>query len=456
MNAKELQNERTKLFADFWNNITPERLPVSVGVYHQIVVEYAKKDIFEVQYDYTQLKEISDEICRTLYSDTCPISGGGTPNYAFFNQILDSQCFVMGSTGFVQHPEVVGMHEDEYDELLKDPYAFMLETVIPRQYKNLSLSDPVTMAKTTQIAMEAKAKDSADFAGLSAPLVDKYGYYAGAPKGSVSSVRAPYDFLADFFRSFSGISMDIRRRRNQVNEACEAFYPFMFNMGLVSSPHPEGQTRIPLHMPTFMREKDFTEIYLPTLLRLVREYASLGIRSSIFCEHDWTRYLDILQDFPAGTLLRFEYGDPQLIKDTLGKKFFIGGFFPTYLLNTSKQQCVDKTKEILDVMMPGGGYVFDFDKRPLVLADVNFGNLSAVTEYIRDNGKYDNAGQPFGMKLNSEGFSCDTEKSSYYESKYKFDWEDFRKKNPYAPEIAKKRYEELDLKMLRFYMSILA
>ncbi|MFZ7132380.1 MAG: hypothetical protein ACOWWR_08485 [Eubacteriales bacterium] len=457
MNIKQLQEERNQIFSDFWNNITPKRLPVSVGMYHHIVIEYAKKDIMEVQYDYTQLANTSDRICQILYSDTCPISGGGTPNFAFYNAILNSQCFVMSAKGFVQHPEVVGMLENEYDEFLADPYAFMIEKVVPRQYKSLSLQEPVKRAHAMKIAMDAKDKDSMDFSSLSKPLIEKYGYYVGAPKGSVGTTRAPYDFLADLLRSFSGISTDLRRNRSKVVEATEALYPFMFNMGLVANPQSEGQVRIPLHMPTFMREKDFVEVYMPSFLRLIQEYASLGIRTSIFCEDDWTRYLDILQEFPAGTLLRFEYGDAKLFKEKLGKKFFIGGFFPTQLITTgSKQQCIDKIKELLDIMMPGGGYVFDFDKRPLVAADVNIDNLTAVTEYIRDHAFYDKPGQPFGQKLNSEGFTCDIEKSSHYDSKYKFSWEEFKANNPYAPDIAKGRLEDLDNKMMKWYLSLLS
>jgi hypothetical protein len=122
----------------------------------------------------------------------------------------------------------------------------------------------------------------------------------------------------------------------------------------------------------------------------------------------------------------------------------------------TKQQCIDKAKELLDIMMPIGGYVFDFDKRPLVLSDIDFEILNAVTEYIRDHGVFSEPGKPFGGVLNSEGYTVDVAKSSHFESKYKFDWDKFKKNNPYAPEIAKKRHEELDLKMLRFYLSLLS
>jgi hypothetical protein len=188
----------------------------------------------------------------------------------------------------------------------------------------------------------------------------------------------------------------------------------------------------------------------------MREYAALGIRSNLYCEDDWTRYLDIIREFPAGTMIRFEYGDPKQIADKLGDKFYLGGFFPTSLLSMgTKEMCVDKAKELLDIMMPHVGWIFGFDKRPLVLTDINIEYLGAVTEYLRDHAIFDNPGKSFGGALNSEGYTVDVAKSSYFESKYKFDWDEFKKKNPYASDIAKERCAELELKTLKFYMSFI-
>ena len=114
----------------------------------------------------------------------------------------------------------------------------------------------------------------------------------------------------------------------------------------------------------------------------------------MFCEHDWMRYLDHLSELPENTRLYFEYGDPQTIKDKLGKKLVLGGMYPiTYLKSATKQQCIDKAKELLDIMAPGGNYIFNFDKSPLSPADVNFDNYIAVLEHVRDNTNYANAGE---------------------------------------------------------------
>jgi hypothetical protein len=106
-------------------------------------------------------------------------------------------------------------------------------------------------------------------------------------------------------------------------------------------------------------------------------------------ENDWTRYLDYLAELPAGTVMLVEYGDPKKFKETLGKKHVLSGFYPLTLLKTgTKQQCIDKAKEIIDIMAPGGNYYFAFDKVIITQDSVNTENVKAVLDYVRDNAAY--------------------------------------------------------------------
>ncbi|MCR3922732.1 MAG: hypothetical protein NUK65_09485, partial [Firmicutes bacterium] len=429
--VKKLQQERGKLFSDFYNHKIPERLTVSVSVSGHILAEFGGLNVFETQYDYSKLAEPAKKICDMIYSDTSPVMPVGLISRPpSFYQLLGSQSFIMGNKGFVQHPEVVGMNEDEYPELIANPYDFLLEKVIPRQYKELDATNPVRMLNRMQMAKAALANDSASSLPWFMALMEEHGYHRGAPMGSGGFCSAPYDFIADQLRSFSGISKDIRRHRELLKEACDAVLPLMFKMGLPANPHPEGAVVTPLHMPTFMREKDFMEVWMPSYVKMYENYAALGIRGSAFCEDNWMRYLDNLLELPAGMRLMFEYGDPQAIKDKLGKKFILQGLYPIDLIkHGTKEECVYKAKELLDIMMPGGGYVFGFDKGALTLSDVNLENLAAVAECVRDYGVYENAGESFGTPVNSEGFVFD-ESILDLKSKYFFDWDEFKTKYP--------------------------
>ena len=88
--------------------------------------------------------------------------------------------------------------------------------------------------------------------------------------------------------------MDVRRHRKKLIEALDAIYPMMYKMGKCTDSRQINRynpTMFQLHMATYIREKDFAEVWLPSWKRLVTDYASLGMRCGAFLEHDWTRLL---------------------------------------------------------------------------------------------------------------------------------------------------------------------
>ncbi len=454
MNAKQLQEERGKLYSDIFNNKVPERMPVSMAVHERMVAALYNKPTFSYQYDVGILYDNVDEIANLIYSDTNPVPRPN-PRLPLVYQALKSQSFEMGGTGVMQHPEVTGMNEEDYELLISDPYACLIERVLPRQHKALSLDDAFERSKAISFLKSEQARENSIVAPVAAQITEKYGFYKGAPRGSSSFASAPGDFLGDQLRGLSNMSIDIRRDREKVKAACEALYPLCFLTGLPSNPHPLGRIGTPLHMPMFMREKDFVEVWLPTYMRMCQQYASLGARVDAFCEQDWMRYLDILSEFPAGMALQFEYGDPKTICDKLGKKFFISGLYPLSVMKTgTKEHIIDKAKELLDIMMPMGGYIFSFDKKPLSLNDASIENLRALSEFLRDYAHYDNAGESFGTPLNSENFTFDKSLLSF-DSKYLTHWDEYKQRYPFTPDFVKDILYKCDIDEMKFFMGLL-
>lgn len=455
-NAKKIQLERNQLFSDYYNNITPKRMPVAFGIHAFIAAELKGIDLKELQFNYSLLSEVSDEISQMFYSDTCPFKSiGMNSRIPGCYQAIDSQTFKMGNNGFMQHPEVEGMKIEEYDELIEDPYKCILEKILPRQHKALSAKNGIRRTLAIDMMRSEDARQRSLSAPYSAALTEKYGYYSGAPRGSGGFTAAPYDFLGDQLRGFSNISTDIRRSRKKVAEACEALLPLMFRLGIPATPHAEGSVGMPLHMPPYMREKDFAEVWLPTFLKLVRQFSAKGARISAFCEQDWMRYMDYLQEFPAGSILKFEYGDPKRIKEKLGNKILISGLFPVLLMRTgTTEQVTDKAKELLDVLLPGCGYIMEFDKNPLTLNDLKMDNFRALTEFLHEYAVYDSPGTPFGTKLNSENYEKD-ESIADMSSEYFTNWEDYKGKYPETPESYRHVLEKYDNDMLKFYLNLL-
>ncbi|MCG2729157.1 MAG: uroporphyrinogen decarboxylase, partial [Acetobacterium sp.] len=211
---------------------------------------------------------------------------------------------------------------------------------------------------------------------------------------------------------------------------------------------PYSMTTYMLHMPTFMREKDFEKLWWPQWLQQCNDLASMGVRVEAFCEDDWMRYLDYLLDLPAGTRLQFEYGDAKVIKEKLGKRHIISGLFPVAALKScSKDEIIYKTREFLDIMMPGGNFEFKFDKDPLLLSDLKIENLTALCETINKYGVYDNAGETAGIGFNKVDYKLSD--APVFTSKYYRSWEQYKAIHPYTPESAKEIVMGLEDRMLK-------
>lgn len=450
--VKKLQQERINIYQDIFDNKIPKRVPVNVSLPLEVIAQYGKIDLVEAQWNLEKLEESADKICQTVYSDTCVFMG--TFRLPSFYQILKSQSFVMALNGFIQHPEVTGMLPEDYDYLIEKPYDCIMERVLPKQYKALDYNnDPINSAISLTKSMLAYNNDFMQIGMLIGKLTEKYGYYPGSLSGG-GFTEAPFDFLADQLRGFRGISMDIRRMPEKVAEACEALYPIAFKKGLPSNPSKYAPVFIPLHMPTFMREKDFEKLFWPTFKRMVDEYASIGVHCNLFCEDDWMRYLDYLYELPTDTVLMFEYGDPKLIKDKLGKKHIITGLYPIMNLKTkTTKECVDELRRYIDILAPGGKYVFGFDKNPLLLDDINLESLCAVAETVRDYGVYSNPGEVAGMEFNKEDYKVVP--SRKIESKYYKTWEQYKALNPEVSDFAKTKLQGFEEAVFQYLMYLL-
>ncbi|KPU42318.1 uroporphyrinogen decarboxylase (URO-D) [Oxobacter pfennigii] len=450
--AKALQQERTEIFQDVYDNKIPKRVPINIAMGLEPTAQFGGIDMTSAQWKPSMVAEAADKLCQTVFSDVCVFSG--SLRLPSFYQSVDSQSFVMGSNGFIQHPEVIGMDPEDYDYLIEKPYDCLLERVIPRQYKALDINDPIRMAINLTKSFTAYNNDMMELGMIRNKLVEKYGYYPGGPITAGGFTEAAFDFLADQLRSFRGVSMDVRRMRDKVKAACEALYPIVFKKGLPSSVSNYTHVFFPLHMPTFMREKDFAELWWPTFKRHLEEYASLGVHSRIFCEDNWDRYVDYLYELPTDTYLYFEYGTPKLIKEKLGKKFILSGFYPVGLLKTgTKQQVIDKAKEIIDIMAPGGKYIFTWDKNPLTINDINIDNLVALTDFVRDYAVYQNPGQKAGMEFNTEDYKIAPSKK--LESKYFTTWDQFKSSHPEVSDLGEPKLQGLEERVFQFLMYLL-
>jgi hypothetical protein len=449
--VEKIDKEKKQNYMDVYDNKIPKRVPINVSLGTNVVAGYAGIHGSEALWNPSLLTNASLELADAVPTDICIFAGSILAPEHY--QALGANSMKISSAGLMQHPNHVGLFPEEYDAFIKNAYDCLIETVIPRNYAGLDFHrDPVRAMFATVQGIEAKARHAAKDRDVAGAVREKHGGWA-VPPGTRVGCYAPLDILTDNLRSLSGISMDIRRMPDKVEAAVEALYTINYIAGTPARASNYGQVFFPLHLATYMNEKDFARLWWKPFIRQVNDYASRGIHSYAFCEHDWMRLLDYVQDLPTNTVLQFEKCDPRLIKEKLGKKFILTGGFPLETLRFStKQECIDKTKEFLDIMMPGGKFIFSFDKSALTFNDINLENLKAVCETVRDYGVYKNAGEKAGLDFNQNDYTHSEVPPLV--SKYYRTWEQYKELHPLTPESAKNEVMDMENSILKFIYSL--
>ena len=379
---------KTQLFSDVLNGKIPCRVPNASDMHACAVLELAGHDIRSAQYGYSKMLESLETVNAQYDSD---ILLGNVMAMPFVTKLIGSRTNIMGNDGFMQHPNVEEMKEEDYPELIKDPLKFMWDRHIPSLYTEFKNPWPLNaMALLKSYIAEHKTMNCIMKASYEMSL--KLNKSTLMLKTAV--IRAPFDYLAGYFRSFTGALVDIKRCPQQVLEAVEALKPIVVRTAMASTgggPADRERNRafLPLHMATYMRPKDFEKFWWPTFKETVWDLYEAGFGIVIFAEENWTNLLDYFEELPPLCEILFEYGDPKVIKEKVGKKHILQGLYPVNILKTgTEKQVIDKAKELLDIMSPGGQYIFDIDKYILRANQVNWDNFKALTSCVKEYGKY--------------------------------------------------------------------
>ncbi|MFA0814718.1 MAG: uroporphyrinogen decarboxylase family protein [Anaerofustis sp.] len=384
-NSNRAYQERLTRFNTALDKGTPDRVPVFpiIEQWAQLVTGTSIKDSYtkDPMLTYEAFKKVYERV----YVDISYGTGNLIPLKMMSNfgegiyQVTEEGVQIKGSHGTT-------MQADEYPQLIKDPQGFIMETILPRKYP--ILNDGKQAVKSWYHAIF----DIISFFSFDKKTVKAIETKLGVPVVAKGATFLPPDVMLDFLRDFVGTANDIRRQPNAFYDACEALYPLMLNMALNAYPNPTeaGLIFMPLHLPTYLRPKDFEKLYFPFMKRMAEDLIQNGYRMMFYMENDWAPYLDMLQDMPKGPIFgMFEYGNIKTIKEKVGNRFCIGGGMPVNLLKMgTKDQCIDAAKKCLDELAPGGNYVFGLDKNLLSKEDAKIENLAAVCEYVHVHGKY--------------------------------------------------------------------
>ncbi len=383
--SDQLYEQRLERMERVIRNEQPDKVPILsiVDNWAFTYIGYTLKEIFE---DDEKHLRAFEKIAEDFIWDGLHYSMTTRPMN--FIEILDGGTYRVTDTLQTESGVVKCMEPEEYPQLIKDPWTFLAEVIYPRKY-NLMNMDP-SEEKYAQFEKAIAALGAYNkLKGISAKrMKEKYQMPVVRPSGFFH----PLDMILDFLRDFSGTMMDIKRRPNEVAEACDAMLPICIQN--IENFYPEHQKGCcifnPMHTPQFLKPKDFEKVYWPSYKKILEYLTDKGYIVMCYYERNYEHLYDYLKELPKNKVVGlFEDDDLRKTKKVLGDTMAIAGGMPTYMLNYGKkEECVDYAKSLIDDLAPGGGYIFTTDKILHSANDASPENLKAVNEFVNDYGIY--------------------------------------------------------------------
>jgi len=282
------------------------------------------------------------------------------------------------------------MRPEDYDEFIADPTRFAYEVWLPRVAGSVNArGEPVSLDHNLSFVRGAMA--------MSRYFADAGGQVARmrAETGTVSAIsgmlKAPLDVLADKFRGYVGLAMDLQTRPEKVLAACEALQRELLHVAL-SGLDPECKIPIPIWMHRtsvpFISYEHFDTIHWPTLKPMVEEIWRHGNQVLFYAEGQWDGHLERFAELPKGSIIfHLDRTDPHRAKEVLGGHFALSGGIPNVLLGMGSPADVRaKCKEIIDLLASDGGYIMDASA--IIQNDATPENMRAMTDFTRQYGVY--------------------------------------------------------------------
>lgn len=388
----------------------PDRVPICayLGIIPYVLDGCTYRD---AMYNYPRAKEaIINYFKKYPMSDAalCPRFSSGKANELAGTTMLDwpgRPGTKVPDLSTYQVQEFEYMKAEEYDEVLKDFTGFMLRKYIPRAWPNLSglanirfnpsnllgtaplsgLYAPETV-KAYEILAEM-AKDSAECAkanGACGAELNEMGF----PPFTTGMGEVPFDIIGDYFRSTLPTLLDQMEHEEELEAFCDRLVEIEIeSFRYLENPDiPVKRVMFPMHkgMDGFMSGEQYERLYWRPFRKVIDALIEMGVTPYLYTEGRYNTRLEQLKDLPKGKcMIHFEQVDIRQAKKILGDNSCIVGNFPALLLQTgTPHQVEEKVKELLDICMPGGGYVFDCDGSIDLAEEANLDAMyNAVVKY---------------------------------------------------------------------------
>jgi len=399
---EELYAERLNRYVTAMRNGMPDRVPLRPFA-AEVTAAYAGYTCQEVTHDYTKAFDAVIKCCKDFAWDAV------VPNMVYvwtgLTQAIGLRYY--GVPGIDVGPNVAFqyreppepeafMKREDYDELIENPVRFLYETWLPRVSTEVSAKGQPTCFRNNLSFVKGGMAMLTYFHAFG-PQIERMRHECGTPSSICGMLKAPLDILADKFRGYIGLALDLKEIPDKVLKACEALMPHLAYIALTSA-DPTGTLPIPIWMhrgcTPFISKDHFEHIYWKTLKPIFDALWAQGNQVLMYAEGKWDAHLETFAQLPAGSVIyHIDRGDPLETKRVLGKKFALSGGLPNALLTLgTPEQVKAKVKELIETLGADGGYIMDASA--IIQNDARIENLKAMTDATLEYGVYRSSSSP--------------------------------------------------------------
>lgn len=401
-------------------NKEPDRVPIMPGMF-PFAVDYYGSSMAEIMYDARKgidislryLEEFKPDAAAGLYTGLGrgPVLELVKPKNSAWPGAPDKR---VPDNSYSQHIEFPLLEEDDMGFFERDFTGWLFQKALPMTsvlMEPFSSFDNSDMRAVTDIGAVAsqfarpemrKAIETLwrvdemnnEIRKICAEGIAKMEEMGFPSFGAGIGGPVPFDSYSDFLRGTLETMVDMYEHRDVIERFIdERIDKILENIRVTAAKNQHLKetkwAHLILHkgMDGFMNEEQYKNLYWKHLKMIIDEITSSGFKCYVYTEGPYTSRLDHLTEVDTNMVVyHFEQVDLVQAKKKLGDIACIAGGFPAWIVEQrSKQQVIDEVKRTLDILAPGGGYIFEggygFGQAPVE-------NVNAMFETVLEYGKY--------------------------------------------------------------------
>jgi hypothetical protein len=410
--AAKAYKVRAQRYVDAFNVQEPDRVPVALPVGNLPLIMNGvsmHEAMYEVEKGIQACNLFNKEYAEELDYFAFPMAAPGKAM-----ELLDYKLYAWPGHGLstdapgYQFVEGEYMKVEEFDDLVRDPSDYWLRTYLPRifgAFEGFRMLPPlpdiveIPTAQLMPLALPEvqnafqrladAGKEMQKRMEISMKLMQS-GPAHGFPSTMGLLNFAPFDAVGDTLRGTKSIMMDMFRRPGKLLEAIEVMTDLIVHSILHNPAISKALTiTFPLHKGAdgWMSAKQYETLYWPSLKKVMDALINEGLIPLMFAEGSYNSRLEIVSDFPKGTVVWwFDQTDMAKAKKVLGSKFCIQGNVPSSMIVTASYSEVKECcRKLIEDCGKGGGYILGAG---CVADNPKLENLRAMVDAVKEYGVY--------------------------------------------------------------------